>query len=338
MQEAGVATLPPDEVEAGGVDFTSRADLGASRTKLKRLHDEGYQLILHFAPPCSTFSTARNRARRTQLRSNVHPGGLPGLAVAEARSRVAEANAIALETFALAAWAHGELGAVVTLENPHTSYIWPFVEQSAVELGTYSDRVFSQCMYGTPYRKDTRLRVWGAGFHGMDRRCSSDGHHFACGRPVTEEHEKLGFGGASTSAAAAYPPGVCREWAQAVANLASAPTAAHRVVTTDTGPVRRHVDRGLEAESGAERRKREDHACRAGMRNPFTVVEQWPRLAQAMDPVYRTLRDFLKRNPRARDLWRACGPGASRRPPSEELITEARESVAIALHLTFNEA
>ena len=121
---AGVAVLPPDEVESGGANFASQSDMGALRSKLKTLSDEGHQLVIHLAPPCSTFSLARNRAKRTQLRSCAHPGGLPGLIDAAARARVAEANVVALASFALAAWAHGELRALVTLENPHSSYIW----------------------------------------------------------------------------------------------------------------------------------------------------------------------------------------------------------------------
>ena len=105
---AGVAALPPDELESGGVNFTSRAELKALRVRLKKLREEGHHLIVHLAPPCATFSLARNRAKRTQLRSSARPGGLPRLGEA-ARARVAEANIVALESFALAAWAHGEL-------------------------------------------------------------------------------------------------------------------------------------------------------------------------------------------------------------------------------------
>jgi len=286
---AGVPVLPPDEFTAGGVDFASRQDLENLRARLRRLRADGHCLVLHLAPPCATFSMARNRARRTQLRSRAHPAGLPRIINTDSRARLKEANRIAKESFSLAAWAHGELDAVVTLENPQSSYIWQFVDQSPLELGSFEDRTFSQCRYGTAYRKDTRLRIWGAGFHGMNLRCTSDGTRFSCGRTVAEGHAILGFGGESTAAAAAYPRGVCEAWAQCIASLARAPTAADRVVMTGEGRVHRHIDRGSVDPSRAETRKLEDLACRAGMRNPHRVIADWPHLARAMDPVYRAL-------------------------------------------------
>jgi hypothetical protein len=57
---------------------------------------------------------------------------------------VAEANTVAVESFALAAWAHGELKAVVTLENPRASYIWQFAEQSTVELDNFAQSLASR--------------------------------------------------------------------------------------------------------------------------------------------------------------------------------------------------
>ena len=337
MAATGVAVLPPDDWASGGTDFTSQSDLRTLRSKLKELSDQGHHLMLHFAPPCATFSLARNRAKRTQLRSSAYPGGLPRLSPAS-RIRVADANLVATESFALAAWAFGELRALVTLENPHSSYLWQFMDHSDVEQGTFSDRTFSQCMYGTPYRKDTRLRVWGAGLPDMNRRCSSDGQTFTCGRTTAEGHTVLGFGGASTAAAAAYPEGVCKAWAQAIAAWAKTPTAADRVTTISDGRVRRHIDRGLTATSLAEVRKTEDLACLAGMRNPHQVVGRWPQLSQAMHPVYLALRGFLQRTPGAQNLWRACGDNTRVRPPSPELVTAAREEVAMALGLSFGEA
>ena len=334
---AGVAVEPPDELASGGFDFSVAADMIRLRAKLARLRAAGRRLIVHLAPPCATFSAARNRSTRTQMRSSRFPAGLPSLG-ADARRRAEEANAIALACFSLAAWAHGELGAVVSLENPRSSYIWPFADQSDVEQGEWEDRSFSQCMYGTPYKKETRLRIWGPGFVGMDKRCNAAGTHFACGRTVAEGHTKLGFGGASTAAAAAYPPGVCAAWAQSIARLAGAFDPEDRVVTTRDGKVRRHVDRGLVADSGKETRRHEDLACQAGMRNPWSVVERWPELAKAMSPVYLALLGFIHGTPGARNLWQACGEDASRSPPSEELVTAAREAVAVALNLTFDEA
>ena len=49
------------------------------------------------------------------------------------------------------------------------------------ESPKYEDAVVSQCMYGAPYRKDTRFRVWNAPAVDLQNQCtkSADGH--TCG-------------------------------------------------------------------------------------------------------------------------------------------------------------
>jgi len=340
VSEAGVQVLPPNEFTKGGTDLTCEEAVESLKEDLMEQHQRGHLIVLHIAPPCSTFSRARDRSRRTQLRSARFPSGLPFLLHPRSRRREAilTANKIAYEAFALAAWAHGTLRAVVSIENPDRSYIWAHIDSSDLELGDFSERVLSQCRYGAAYQKNTRLRVWGSGLPGLDLRCRRSGTHFSCGRKVSDGHVVLGFGGADTAAAAAYPEGLCTAWASAIAELAAAPSAEARVRTVASGPVRRHIDRGEDPASKAETRQAEDHASRAGMRNAALVVENWPQLGAAMAPVFTALKTFHDSTPEARGLWRACGRSAPRPPPAEATVTAARKAVATALHLTYNEA
>ena len=157
----------------------------------------GYRLMLHLAPPCSTFSRARDRSARTRLRSSDHPEGLAHRA-AECRA----ANTIALRALALAEWAASELGAAVSMENPQTSYLWSFLEP---DIGVpFIDAQFSACMYGPPYRKNTTLRCWGWQPSSLTKSCSLKQGAFTCGRTAAQGHKVLEFGGLRTSDAAAY--------------------------------------------------------------------------------------------------------------------------------------
>ena len=124
------------------------------KEELQDLRTEGAALALHFAPPCSSFSRARDRARSTQLRSTTHPEGRPGLD-ADQRRLVKSANEIALQTFDLAMYAARDLSAVVIIENPASSYIWAMVARARPRFKvTWRDIKVSQCLFGTPYRKD----------------------------------------------------------------------------------------------------------------------------------------------------------------------------------------
>ena len=101
---------------------------------------QGKQVAVHLAPPCSTFSRARDRSKRTRLRSSTLPRGLDPQ---EDRTRIG--NEIADRAFELAHWAADELGALVTLENPQSSYIW-----AACGAGGdgFVDIVYSPCRFG----------------------------------------------------------------------------------------------------------------------------------------------------------------------------------------------
>ena len=84
-----------------GVDFHDDAKVREVLLELTERVPDGYKLMVHFAPPCSTFSTVRNRFDATRLRSCEYSQGLD--ADNEQRER---ANRIAFNTL----WAARYLG------------------------------------------------------------------------------------------------------------------------------------------------------------------------------------------------------------------------------------
>ena len=174
--EAGVPARFPDDLASGGVDFEDRRAVDALGRELGELVASGVLLMVHLAPPCSTFSRARCRGSRTGLRSDDRPQGFPRL-MAATRS----ANLIACNTLYLAEWLAKELHVAVSMENPATSFIREFLH-SDPELNP-SDVVYSCCMFGAPYQKHTRLRCWN--WHPaslVNHKCTSVGGVFSCGR------------------------------------------------------------------------------------------------------------------------------------------------------------
>ena len=83
-------------------------------------------------------------------------------------------------------------------------------------------------------------------------------------------HVRLGFGSASTSAAAEYPPGLAAAYAGAVSKFFSTgpdpDTAIDRLTISTAGVLTRHIDRGTSVASAKTRRAAEDEASRAGLR------------------------------------------------------------------------
>ena len=73
--------------------------------------------------------------------------------------KVREGNRFAHATVALVC-AFRDLGGAGTVENPAGSYLWPVLDRLMPRVPA-EDIFLSQCMFGTPYRKNTRLRVYG---------------------------------------------------------------------------------------------------------------------------------------------------------------------------------
>jgi hypothetical protein len=189
VQAAGIECRRPDEYSVSGVNFDSVKEVRELKDELRRHHEAGRKLVLHLAPPCATFSRARDRRANTRLRTPMQPLGT------KPRSPMVEqANRIARRALDLASWSHRELGAVVSLENPSASYLWLAAQQRQGSPDDWHDIRLSQCMFDARWRKDTRLRCWGSVPHTLSRLCTrtADGH--SCGLKVGEHHAILEFG------------------------------------------------------------------------------------------------------------------------------------------------
>jgi hypothetical protein len=77
MRDSGVRCLAPDDLATGGMDFASATQIRKLRDKLRNLRTEDTCLAIHLAPPCSTFSRARDRSALTKLGSSEFPAGVP---------------------------------------------------------------------------------------------------------------------------------------------------------------------------------------------------------------------------------------------------------------------
>ena len=198
--------------------------------------------------------------------------------------QVKKANLIAKRAFLLASWAARRLDAFVTLENPSTSYLW-LTSVSKRSCGDGQVEL-SQCRFGSAYRKNTRVRYWNFRPSELERICVKKDGQNTCGNP---QHSVLGFDGLPTGPAAEYPAKLCAAWARAVVRycctVISEELALESTVLHSGGRVHRHQLRGQTDESRREKKEAEDNASLAGMRNPASVVHQWPRLKQAMAPI-----------------------------------------------------
>ena len=208
MRAAGVQCRDPDEAANGGTDFSIAEQVSSLKDELRSYSDQGYRLCLHFAIVCATFTRARDRRASTRLRSMNHPEGIPPQS-----EDVLLANLIAKRALELACWAHRELGAVCSVENPDCSYLWLCAELWRGRASGYRDLRLSYCRFGAVWRKHTRIRFWGAYPSELALRCVTTSSGSTCGLPPGASHEVLEFGGRSTSDAAAYPAQLCTAWA-----------------------------------------------------------------------------------------------------------------------------
>ena len=334
VSEHGITTVV-DEAAEGGTNFLDAVEVEELKGRLESYLDEGRGVALHLAPPCSTFSRARDRSKRTRLRSSKYPAGLP-----DCKGAVVDANIIALAAYDLARWAAGR-GALVSMENPRRSYLWEFLESERPQGDHGIDSYFCACMHGADYRKETTVRCWNWRPKGLCQMCVLDGDLYSCGRTKAAGHQVLEFGGRSTAEAAEYVPGVCAAWALDLANAFSMDTSMGQplelVRATSQGRVRRHTLRGDDPESQKERRRREDLDSRAGMRNPADLVTVWPKLWQTMQPIKEVLEAARAEYEDLREITSACGKEPSRQPPSEETLVALRGRLAAALKMDAHE-
>ena len=122
MQRVGFDTVTED-LDNGGTDFADDQAVTRLWSQWTKWSEAGWQFVVHFAPPCSSFSAVRDRSRRTRLRSPAHPEGL------DPTERItAEGNKIATNTALSIQYLVSRLSAVCSLEQPTRSYMLPFLE------------------------------------------------------------------------------------------------------------------------------------------------------------------------------------------------------------------
>ena len=127
VNRVGIQTEPPQDALWGGVDFTDNRQVLELWEHWRSLRAAGLDLLFHFAPPCNTFSRARDRSWKTKLRSHSLPAGLdPSDPKAEEANEIARSAARSITFFV------NQLGARGTLEQPASSYMLPFLDQEGL--------------------------------------------------------------------------------------------------------------------------------------------------------------------------------------------------------------
>ena len=251
------STLPPQDILSDGVDFSDRVAVEAWCDSLAaQLKDKS--VVFHVAPPCASFSRARDRSHRTRLRCSAFPGGWYDDPVTIYGNRVAQNTAFVVNTLI------DRYGAAGSWEQPLGSYMMPFLHSiNALERDPSSTVVLHQCRFGRPYKKPTVFYCFnGLVLRQLDRRCSPSS---SCGRSW---HQTLGFGKSPTAPAAIYPTPLCSAYAAAIAaharRLRSRSIIDDAAVVTE-GKVVRHQLRGDTKLSWKEQRAREDSLSKAGL-------------------------------------------------------------------------
>ena len=290
-------------------------------------------LIVHFAPPCSTFSRARDRSAKTKVRSRTRPGGIHPIP-----QFVKDANEIAEATYELALGIAHKWGVWVSIENPARSYMWSFFGNDHEFDTSCKDIVLAACRFGAPFQKPTRLRCWNWAPRSLEKPCVLRNGAFSCGRSKEQGHEVLEFGGRSTATAAGYWPGLAEAWAEDLKQQAIAKDTSEgawdAIELVGEGKVKRHSSRGEQEQSKKDHKDEEDRASTAGMRDPAKVVSGWPELRHVMRKVEAALRRTrTKRGPELQSLTECFGKDPSRAPPSEEEINKLVGVVAQALDM-----
>ena len=383
VRAAGGTVLPPEDYMTGGFDFRKAKDVenlkewftGQVADAVKKFLEEvkkscvatvwkgvtwkdrldyfretGYdiEVWVHLAPPCSTFSKARDRSSKTRVRFMANPGGFWPRG-----SKVREGNLIARRAIELARWLREELGASITFENPDQSYLWLYGEHWFGSSKRFRDIRMSYCMFGKAYQKNTRFRVWGRNLQGLGKLCCKKKGKLACGR---KEHKQLGWDGEDTAKAAAYPKQLCIAYAKAIMDTDSVLkdthgheaagthsemdtiTAENSVTAISHGRVHRHVCRGEDEEGARERKEKEDKLCAAGLRNAHMFKKEHRAMQKAMDKLTPMISSFVKKHTELQGLHKSCGrdPG-TKPPPPEETVKVLRDQVGAALDLSADE-
>ena len=180
----------------------------------------GYFFMVHFAPPCSTWS----RARQPPLRARgEHIYGLPHLTRAQ-RRRAEEGNRLARAAVRLIrACIEAKVG--FSIENPHTSMMWDMPEMMDIQNASDSFSLsLVYCAYGAKWLKPTRLLTNVKELVSLATSCKGDHEHQTLRGSSPE-------GVLWTRLAAAYPADLCVAYGEAIRKACQrGQLAPHRAV------------------------------------------------------------------------------------------------------------
>lgn len=177
-----------------------------NRKRIRYLMKAGLVSGIALAPPCSSFSMARNRY---PVRSQLKPWGLDELSSTD-RWKVRTGNRCLRTCLQIVKWS-ALFGIPVCLEIPQTSYMWSVPPlRKLIQQACVLD--IHQCYFGSRWRKATRLAFWNP--TGEVRWSAQNISSYRC-------HGKHGFcshsgkkhvilQGSLTTRAASYPPRLAR--------------------------------------------------------------------------------------------------------------------------------
>ena len=223
-------------VPACGVNWFSSTKSAALHVQLDLSAGWAQQLLLDtascmtntylfwIAPPCGSFSKARNRPipdewrkmgvpEAPQLRSVRHPWGTPqALQKPELASKIHEANKLAEFTFKLvkAAHEHGQPWAVV---NPEGSFLWQLADWQGLD---YCEWSFHACQFGGSRPFPRTVRCSSPMWDELGRRGKCDGRHTHT--PWKPTFGAEGFRGFASRKDAALPEKFCQAMATRIKN------------------------------------------------------------------------------------------------------------------------
>lgn len=107
------------------------------------------------APPCSSFSPARDRT--SVIRDRNHPWGLPNISSIKDQEKVRVGNQCLRSTLRIIGWLD-KMGVPWVLENPHSSKMWFVEELITLQNSPHTHVIVTDfCQFGTRWRKRTRL-------------------------------------------------------------------------------------------------------------------------------------------------------------------------------------
>ena len=169
----GFHVLPPiDVVVRGAVLGSTDVKDKVVITRIRVWFCSGLVDFVHFGTPCTTYSIARRLdGGPPPLRTKDLLDGVPGLALRD-QAKVDDGTLFMRITAELATLI-SSAGGHWSIENPASSMIWATTEfrQLASAPGVITVEI-DMCMYGTPFKKPTRLLASHAAFAALARRCT----------------------------------------------------------------------------------------------------------------------------------------------------------------------